>query len=220
MSETNIPSDDFHDLLLDLISLARDYDTSTQSKMQEIEELYTQQSSIIAALREDQEISKSFREYTLLRISEQEKEIDALKAVNNVIDISADEYCEQNKSNMEGIYNYSLMSVRSAFIVGKKIANKYFIDAADAYKNAYENRQTEIIECQKRISALEKENNDLKMDNMTHEYNQAEAEKYFPEYKRQIEEPLLEEITALMEENMELKKQLQTWEQGSDFENR
>ena len=37
---SNLSKDDFHDLLLDLISLARDYDTSTQSKLIEIEELY------------------------------------------------------------------------------------------------------------------------------------------------------------------------------------
>ncbi len=53
----------------------------------------------------------------------------------------------------------------------------------------------------KQIEELKAENERLKMDNMTHEYNQAEAEKFAPEYKRQIEEPLLAEIERLKKEN-------------------
>jgi len=35
------------------------------------------------------------------------------------------------------------------------------------------------------------------MDNMTHEYNQAEADKFAPEYERQIKEPLQKELQTL-----------------------
>lgn len=37
-------------------------------------------------------------------------------------------------------------------------------------------------------AALKEKINELTMDNMTHEYNQAEAEKFAPEYERQIRE--------------------------------
>lgn len=57
---------------------------------------------------------------------------------------------------------------------------------------------------QVRIKELEKKINDLTMENMTHEYNEAEAEKFFPEFKRQIEEPLKEKIEALEKRVKEL----------------
>jgi len=45
------------------------------------------------------------------------------------------------------------------------------------------------IECEgkeKEIAELKRQVNDLKMDNMTHEYNQAEAERTWPQFKQQI----------------------------------
>lgn len=56
--------------------------------------------------------------------------------------------------------------------------------------------------------SLMDEINELKMANMTHEYNNAEAERFFPELKRQIEEPLLDENKELKEENEKLKKEI------------
>ncbi len=58
---------------------------------------------------------------------------------------------------------------------------------------------------EKEIAELKGKINELTMDNMTHEYNKAEAEKYAPEYKRQIEEPLLEKLEELKAENKRLK---------------
>lgn len=46
----------------------------------------------------------------------------------------------------------------------------------------YENRLLNEIEL------LKEENNTLRMENMTHEYNQAEALKFAPEFERQIRE--------------------------------
>lgn len=48
-----------------------------------------------------------------------------------------------------------------------------------------------------KIKQLEAKVNNLTMADMTHEYNEAEAEKFRPEYKRQIKEPLENEIERL-----------------------
>lgn len=47
-----------------------------------------------------------------------------------------------------------------------------------------------------RAVKAEEENNQLRMDNMTHEYNQAEAEKFAPEFERQIREDEREKCTV------------------------
>jgi len=99
--------------------------------------------------------------------------------------------------NSGAIYGYQLASktidelqkkVNDLTPLLKRIKQLEFDEAFD---------KNEIESLQKRISELAAENNRLKMDNMTHEYNQAEAEKFAPEYKRQIEEPLLAEIERL-----------------------
>src|SRR6478609_4373499 len=61
---------------------------------------------------------------------------------------------------------------------------------------------------EKEIAELKAKINELTMDNMTHEYNQAEAEKFAPEYKRQIEEPLSQRISELEAENERLQSLL------------
>jgi len=74
-------------------------------------------------------------------------------------------------------------------------------DEASRYKKECEGKEKEIAELKAKI-------NELTMDNMTHEYNQAEAEKFAPEYKRQIEEPLSQRISELEAENERLQSLL------------
>lgn len=51
-----------------------------------------------------------------------------------------------------------------------------------------------------RLQEAKKEIKRLKRENMTHEFNQAEAERFLPEYLRQIKEPLEEENKRLRAE--------------------
>jgi len=54
---------------------------------------------------------------------------------------------------------------------------------------AYDQMRKRIEECEgkeKEIAELKRQVNDLTMDNMTHEYNQAEAERTWPQFKQQI----------------------------------
>ena len=52
-------------------------------------------------------------------------------------------------------------------------------DEASRYKKECEGKEKEIAELKAKI-------NELTMDNMTHEYNQAEGEKFAPEMNRQL----------------------------------
>jgi chromosome segregation ATPase len=79
-------------------------------------------------------------------------------------------------------------------------------DEIESYKKVISSQDSEIESLKQGLEELKAKINDLTMDNMTHEYNQAEAEKYFPEYKRQIEEPILEKLEELKAENERLKE--------------
>ena len=67
----------------------------------------------------------------------------------------------------------------------RKEAQKYALEkkgtpqVRDAFIDGY-------LLASKTIDELEKKVNDLTMDNMTHEYNQAEAERTWPQFKQQI----------------------------------
>jgi hypothetical protein len=58
------------------------------------------------------------------------------------------------------------------------------------------------------IVALKEKINELTMDNMTQEYNQSEAARFLPEYRRQVCEPLEAEIEGLKKLNTELSERL------------
>jgi len=90
---------------------------------------------------------------------------------------------------------------------------KHYINSGSisgSFYQAIKSAMTEYasIKCaekDKGIEELEAKVNELTMDNMTHEYNQAEAERFAPEYQRQIEEPLKARIEELEKENERLR---------------
>lgn len=81
-------------------------------------------------------------------------------------------------------------------------SSTYTWDGIVAAMTEYANLVSE--EKDKRIADLEARVNELTIDNMTHEYNQAESERFAPEFKRQIEEPLKERIVELEWDNESL----------------
>lgn len=89
-----------------------------------------------------------------------------------------------------------------AFRVPYDGSNKFYDDDAyrhfDAGANAgYSLSQDQIGELKKENDSLKEKVNELTMSDMTHEYNQAEAERFRPEYERQLKEPLEQEIERL-----------------------
>lgn len=83
--------------------------------------------------------------------------------------------------------------------------NDYVPDAvALSAMESYSRQSCEPLEA--KIKELEAKVNDLTMADMTHEYNQAEAERFAPEYERQIREPLEARIAALEAEVERLTK--------------
>lgn len=74
-------------------------------------------------------------------------------------------------------------------------------ELANFWNDKFKNAQLEIRK-------LREQNERLTSENMTHEYNQAEAERFAPEYERQIRGPLEEKISQLQKENEILKRAL------------
>lgn len=69
-----------------------------------------------------------------------------------------------------------------------------------------------------KIKELEAKVNELTMADMTHEYNQAESEKFAPEYERQIREPLEARIRELEAKLLEaLQKNVELCKMGLDL---
>jgi hypothetical protein len=66
-------------------------------------------------------------------------------------------------------------------------------------------KQKEVAEIIKERDELKEKCDQLIMDNMTHEYSESEAEKFRPEYERQLLEPL-------QQENAELRARVQELE--------
>ena len=128
-----------------------------------------------------------------------EETINLLERLEEYMDDKAD-VMDDGKPDREMVF---LTEIRSA-IEHEQITSAPLLKRIEELESrnarlelSLEGTNLELEFKQKRISELEAENNTLKMDNMTHEYNQAESEKYAPEYKRQIEEPLLAEIERL-----------------------
>jgi hypothetical protein len=80
--------------------------------------------------------------------------------------------------------------------------NKELIERIDRYltKGSWLTPAMLLDDCKKALQDAEAEIEALKMENMTHEYNEAERERFQPEYDRQIKEPLKQEINRLKAE--------------------
>jgi len=75
--------------------------------------------------------------------------------------------------------------------------NKAIHDKLQEWINTSASQSLELESAKKEIAELKEKVNELTMADMTHEYNNAEAEKFQPEYERQIKEPLEQEIERL-----------------------
>lgn len=70
------------------------------------------------------------------------------------------------------------------------------VESCNQLNGLYKHKIDELYnEC----GRLKEKVDELTMADMTHEYNEAEAEKFQPEYERQIKEPLEQEIERLTE---------------------
>ena len=86
-------------------------------------------------------------------------------------------------------------------------------DERDAHIKAREMSAKEIEELKREIERL-------KMDNMAHEYNQAEAQRFAPEYERQIREDEADkwrEQVRKLREGVEENEQFKMWDEVEDI---
>ena len=99
-------------------------------------------------------------------------------------------------TSMKEEYNKWFVSLALKWRIGETMytqCKKLFDIMPDEFKRLHqlatdgrEELEKELKEKEKECEELKKKVNDLTMDNMTHEYNQAEAEKTWPQFKQQI----------------------------------
>lgn len=97
------------------------------------------------------------------------------------LDKASDDYAFQVPyDGTQEFYNNDKLN---GFIAGANFAKEYF--------------ESENAALKERVAELQAKVNDLTMADMTHEYNDAEGERFFPELKKQIEEPFKNRIAEL-----------------------